>query len=55
MWFWLARIIIGRSQHDRIRRGVERGSVAIRGLIRDHPVSEVKVSQWRLIIAIIRL
>lgn len=26
--FWLARIISGRSQHDKIRRGVESGSVA---------------------------
>jgi len=45
MWFWLARIISGRSQHDKIRRGVDNGSVAMRGLISDHPVSEVWVSQ----------
>jgi len=45
MWFWLAKIIRGRSQHERIRRGVERGSVAIRGFIKDHPVSEVCISQ----------
>jgi len=41
MWFWLARIISGRSQQERIRRGVDRGSVAIKGFIKDHPVSEV--------------
>lgn len=41
VWFWLARIIKGRSQQERIRRGVERGSVARRGLRRDQPVSEV--------------
>lgn len=29
VWFWLARIIRGRSQQVRVRRGVERGSVAI--------------------------
>ena len=29
MWFWLARIIRGRSQHVRVSRGVERGSVAM--------------------------
>ena len=45
MWFWLARIIRGRSQQERISRGVDKGSVATRGLIRDHPVSEVCVSQ----------
>lgn len=28
-WFWLAKIIIGSNQHDRTRRGVERGSVAM--------------------------
>ena len=27
MWFWLAKIIKGRSQQERIRRGVDRGSV----------------------------
>lgn len=27
-WFWLARIISGRSQHVSTRRGVESGSVA---------------------------
>jgi len=52
MWFWLARIIRGRSQHDRIRRGVDKGSVAISGFIRDQPVSEAWNSQWRLIKAI---
>lgn len=28
MWFWLARIIRGRSQQVKIRRGVETRSVA---------------------------
>jgi len=54
MWFWLARIIRGRSQQERMRRGVERGSVAMRGFIKDHPVSEACISQCRLIKAIIR-
>lgn len=27
-WFWLARAISGRSQHDRVRRGAEIGSTA---------------------------
>lgn len=29
IWFWLARIMRGRSQQVRARRGVERGSVAM--------------------------
>lgn len=29
VWFWLARIIRGRSQQVSTRRGVERGSVAM--------------------------
>jgi len=29
VWFWLARIIRGRSQQVRTKRGVERGSVAM--------------------------
>ena len=45
MWFWLARIINGRSQHERIRRGVDRGSVAMSGFMKDHPVSEGWASQ----------
>lgn len=28
IWFWLAKIIRGRSQQDKTRRGVERASVA---------------------------
>ena len=51
MWCWLARIIRGRSQQERTRRGADKGSVAIRGLVRDQPVSEVRASQWRLITA----
>lgn len=29
VWFWLARIISGRSQQVRTRSGVDRGSVAM--------------------------
>lgn len=29
VWFWLARIIRGRSQHVRTKRGVDRASVAM--------------------------
>lgn len=39
MWFWLARIISGRSQQVRTRRGVESGSVAMYWFINDQPVS----------------
>lgn len=45
MWFWLARIIRGSSQHDRMRSGVDRGSVAMSGFMKDQPVSEGCVSQ----------
>ena len=55
MWFWLARIIKGRSQQERTRRGADKGSVAIRGFVKDQPVSEVRVSQWRLVTAITRV
>ena len=55
MWLWLARIIRGRSQHERTRRGVDRGSVPMRGLIKDQPVSEACISQCRLARAITRL
>ena len=54
MWFWLARIIRGRSQQERMRRGVDRGSVAMSGFMSDHPVSDVCISQCRLTKAIIR-
>lgn len=30
VWFWLAKIISGRSQQVRTRRGVDKGSVAIK-------------------------
>jgi len=55
MWLWLARIINGRSQQDRTSKGVDKGSVAISGLISDQPVSELFINQWRLISAMIRL
>jgi len=55
MWFWLARVISGRSQQERIRRGVDKGSAAISGFMKDHPVSEEWVSQCRLTRAMIRL
>lgn len=55
MWFWLARIINGRSQQERTRRGVESGSVAIKGFIKDHPVSDVCINQCRLTRAMMRL
>ena len=29
VWFWLARIMRGRSQQVRTRRGADKGSVAI--------------------------
>ena len=29
VWFWLARIISGKSQQVRTKRGVDRGSVAM--------------------------
>lgn len=48
VWFWLAKIISGRSQQDNTRRGVERGSVAmcVFKLVQD--VSEGLFSQVRL-------
>merc|ERR1712035_236994 len=55
VWFWLARIIRGRSQQVRTKRGVDRGSVAIYGLRQDQPVSERFFSQVRLASAITRL
>lgn len=55
VWFWLARIMRGKSQQVRTSRGVESGSVAIYGFKKDHPVSDRFFSQVRLINAIIRL
>lgn len=55
MWFWLAKIIRGRSQHVNTNRGVERGSVAKCMLEADHPVSDVHLNQVRLMRAINRL
>lgn len=48
VWFWLARIMRGSSQQVRTKRGVERGSVPIYGLMTDQPVSIVVFSQARL-------
>lgn len=55
VWFWLARIIRGRSQQVSTKRGVERGSVAINKLRVDQPVSAGFFNQVRLTSAIIRL
>lgn len=55
VWLWLARTIKGSNQQVRTRRGVERGSVAIKGLRQDQPVSEALFSQTRLIKATVRL
>lgn len=54
-WFWLARIIRGRSQQVSTRRGVERGSVATYRLSSVQPVSDMFLSQDRLMSAMIRL
>lgn len=55
MWLWLARIIRGRSQQVKTRRGVERGSVAICRPRWDQPVSEKFFRQLKLVTAIVRL
>lgn len=55
VWFWLARIIRGRSQQVRTSRGVDRGSRAIIVFKLDHPVSPALFSQVRLKTAIIKL
>lgn len=55
VWLWLAKIIRGSSQQVRTRRGVERGSVAMKGVRQDQPVSDVFFSQVRLANAMIRL
>lgn len=55
VWFWLAKIIRGSSQHERISRGVERGSVARYGLRKDRSVSEEALNHDRLMSAISRL
>lgn len=54
-WFWLARIISGRSQQVRTRRGDDKGSVAIWGVKKAHPVSAVFLNQVKLARAISRL
>jgi len=55
MWFWLARIIRGRSQQVRTNKGVERESVAMWRPRKDQPVSIGLISQFRLNNAIIEL
>lgn len=55
IWFWLARIISGSSQHVSTRRGVDKGSVAKYVLEVDHPVSDVHFNQVKLVRAIRRL
>lgn len=54
-WFWLARIIRGRSQQERTRRGPDSGSVPMRGLRCVQPASQEVFSQGRLSAAIRRL
>lgn len=55
IWFWLAKIINGRSQHVNTRSGVDRGSVAKYMFEAAHPVSDVHFNQVRLMRAINRL
>lgn len=55
VWFWLAKIMRGRSQHVRTRSGVDNGSVAIYKLREAQPVSARLLSHERLNKAIIRL
>lgn len=55
VWFWLARIISGRSQHVNTKRGVDKGSRAIMWFRAVHPDSVVLLSQDRLRTAINRL
>lgn len=55
VWFWLARIISGKSQQVRTRSGVDRGSVAMYWLREVQPVSDRFSNQVRLASAIIRL
>jgi len=55
VWFWLAKIISGKSQQVRTRRGVDKGSVAIYWLREVQPVSDRLSSQVRLASAIMRL
>lgn len=55
VWFWLAKIIRGKSQQDRIKRGVDKGSVPISVLRVDHPISEGHLNHNRLRKAIVRL
>lgn len=47
-WFWLAIIIRGRSQHVRIRRGVDNVSVAILSPNDVQPVSDIFFNHVRL-------
>lgn len=55
MWFWLAKIIRGSSQHVSTKRGVDSGSVAKYVLEEVHPVSDVHLNHIRLMEAIRRL
>lgn len=55
VWCWLARIIRGRSQQVRTKRGAERGSVAAYKFREVQPVSDIFLSQVRLASAIVRL
>lgn len=55
MWFWLAKIIRGRSQQDNTRSGVDRGSVAKYKFDVVHPASESHFIHIKLMIAITKL
>lgn len=55
VWFWLARIIRGKSQQVRTRRGVDKGSAAMYTPRLDQPNSDAFFSQVRLARAIMRL
>lgn len=55
VWFWLAKIIRGRSQHVRTRRGVDKASVAMYRLRDVQPVSDRFSSQVKLAKAMTRL
>lgn len=55
MWFWLARIIKGRSQHVKTRRGVDNVSIAVYNPREVQPVSDMFLIQVKLSIEIIKL
>lgn len=52
---WLAKIIRGRSQQVKVRRGAEMGSTAVYGPTKAQVVPEKLAIYWKLIIAIMKL